>query len=418
MSNMTLAQINARQLQINQRMALIREEANKPDTTVERMTELDAEVTQLTQERADLVRQSVALRAEAQDFGNVLNNDAATMQRSTDPTQSIEYRTAFMEFVMRRKDNPILHRADASTTTNDIQSVIVPTVITDQLFAKKDNAGSIFARVTKTNYPAGMSIKTTNFKPTLEWVSENGKSDREKATSGSIVFSGFKGQIRLAISLESQVMSLAQFEAALLDRILKACSRGFDKVIVSGTGEGQPTGILTRKDYTKNTAKLNNKTIGDYAAWLKVYAQIPLAEQPGAVLHINKTDWQGHILGMKDENGRVIALDTMGFGGALIHMFMGKEVALLEDQGLPTFDSITGSATASKATAFAYYFDDAKYVFNSNMQLTLRNYIDEETDEKVHKATIIADGKVVDDDGLLIICRDVDATAEKETAGE
>ena len=74
------------------------------------------------------------------------------------------------------------------------------------------------------------------------------------------------------------------------------------------------------------------------------------------------------------------------------------------------FDSIEGNATASKTTAFAYFFDDRKYVLNSNLQLVLRKYIDEETDETIHKATLIADGKVVNDESLLIVCRDVDAT--------
>jgi hypothetical protein len=112
---------------------------------------------------------------------------------------------------------------------------------------------------------------------------------------------------------------------------------------------------------------------------------------------------------MKDSTNKVIALETMGFGGNIVPTFMGKEVVLLEDQGLPLFDSLTGSATASKSTAFAYFFDDTDYIFNSNMQLTLREYIDEDTDEKIHKATIICDGKVVDDDSLLVVCRDVDA---------
>lgn len=255
-----------------------------------------------------------------------------------------------------------------------------------------------------------MAIPTVNFKPELEWVAENGKPDRKKATTGNITFSVYKAQIRLAISLEARTMSLEQFEDALIDRIKKACARGFDKVIVAGTGSGQPTGILTGADYAKKAVKLNNKTMEDYSEWIKIWAKLPLIEQPGAQLHINKTDWQAHILGMKDSTGKVIALETMGFGGTLVPMFMGKEVVLLEDQGLPEFDTLTGNATASKATAFAYFFNDADYYFNSNMQLALREYIDEETDEKIHKATVLADGKVVDADSLLVVCRGTDAS--------
>lgn len=415
---MKLAEIIARLAEINTRMAAIRTEANAENTTVERMAELDAETVALDKERAELTKQSVLLRSEAQNFTPVVSAPAGAEpaeERSEDYYASMEYRLAFKKWVLERKATPAL-RADASTTTSGISSVIVPTVITDQLFAKKDNAGSIFARVRKTSYPAGISIKTVNFKPELEWVAENGKTDRKSATTGEIVFSGYKGQIRLAISLEAKTMSLEQFEATLLDRILKACSRGFDKAIVAGSGSGQPTGIITASaDGAKysgsdsNAVTLNDKTVEDYSEWIKIWAKIPLAEQAGAKLHINKVDWQAHILGMKDSNGKVIALETMGFGGNLVPMFMGKEVVLLENQGLKEFDAITGSATKSANTAFAYFFNDDAYVFNSNLQLTLRQYIDEDTDEVVHKATVIADGKVVDKDSLLIVCRGADA---------
>lgn len=412
----TLAEIMARLAEINTRMAAIRTEANAPETTTERMAELDAEVANLTNERADLTRKSVQLRAEAQNFAPVITGQNGASEnhadeRGADYYASLEYRQAFKTWVLERRATPAL-RADASTTTSGITSVIVPTVITDQLYAKKDNAGSIFARVRKTNYPAGQSIKTVNFKPELEWVAENGKTDRKNATTGEIVFNGYKAQIRLAISLEAKTMSLAQFEAALVDRLLKACSRGFDKAIVVGSGSGQPTGIITGATYTgekSNAVTLNNKTVEDYSEWIKIWAKIPLAEQSGAHLHINKEDWQAHILGMKDSTGKVIALETMGFGGNLVPMFMGREVVLLENQGLKTFDSITGSATKSANTAFAYFFNNDAYCFNSNLQLTLRQYIDEDTDETIHKATVIADGKVVDSDSLLVVCRGANA---------
>lgn len=113
---------------------------------------------------------------------------------------------------------------------------------------------------------------------------------------------------------------------------------------------------------------------------------------------------------MKDSTGRVIALDTVGFGGASVPTFMGRPVVLMEDQGMYNFDAITGSATKSKSTAFAYFFDDADYYFNSNMQLRLKEYTDEDTDEIIHKATIIADGKPVSTKSLIIVCRGADAT--------
>jgi HK97 family phage major capsid protein len=413
---MTLADIMKRTSEINARMADIAKEANMAETTVERMAELDNETTALVEERNDLTRQSVQLRATAQAYAPVISNDnIANVDVGLTPAQkarkkyaSREYREAFMNKWLYNIDSPLL-RADASTTTTDAASVIIPTTITAYLWKTNPYAGSIFARVTKTNHPFGLSIPKASFSAKISWPGENKTAEKSKATTGSLSFTGYKAQIQIAISLEAHVESLEGFESAFGEQLVQAFSEGYDEVIVAGDGAGKPTGILTT-DYTKaKTVLAKSADIEDYAFWLKAYAQIPRKEQAKATLHINKVDWQAHILGMKDNNGKVIALETIGFGGELVYTFCGKPVCLLEDQGLGNFDGITGAAKASKATAFAYFFDDSKYVFNSNMQLTLRQYIDESTDEIVRKATSICDGKVVDDDSLLIVCRNTEA---------
>jgi len=419
---MKLAEILKRQAEINTRMAAIKALAENPETSAEDIAKLDEETNNLIAERNELNRQAVALRATAEPFAPVVGgaDNGTPEQRANDVLGSLEYRKAFMNYMMRGEMSNILKRNDASTTTDGVTSVIIPATITSQLYERNPYAGSLFARVTKTNYPAGMNIPTINFTPTLSWVAENSKSDRLKATTGYISFSGYKGQIRLAISLETEVKTLEQFEARLLEALVDAVSEGLDTAITVGTGVGQPTGILTGDStfYGAHAVKLNNKQVEDYSEWIKVYSKLPRKVQSKAQLHINKVDWQAHILGMKDSNGKVIALETMGFGGNLVPMFMGKEVVILEDQGVADFDSITGSATASKTTAFAYFFDDRKYVLNSNLQLVLRKYIDEDTDETIHKATLIADGKVVNAESLLIVCRDVDATEEESAQAE
>lgn len=412
---MTLQQILARMAEINTRMAAIRAEADNPETQAERMAELNSEVDALVAERAELTRQSVQIRATAQEPQPVVAAPVVTEERSEDPTASLEYRKAFMNFVLRHEDSEILHRADSSTQKTNVTSVIVPTVITEKLFESNSLAGSIFARVTKTNFAPGMAVKTSTFAPTLSWVSENGKSDRQSAATGEITFNGYKGEIRVAISLEASTMSLDAFEAKLSSKILEGCAEGFDRAIVAGTGTGQPKGILTDGTYSGSTGvnafTLNNVTVSDYSEWVKLFAKIPQSKKAKAVLHINAVDWYSYIFGMKDENGRVIALDTVGFGGTMVPTFMGRPVVLMEDHGMYNFDAITGSATKSKSTAFAYFFDDADYYFNSNLQLRLKNYTDEETDELIHKATVIADGKPVDKKSLIIVCRGADATS-------
>ncbi len=435
----TLQELITRQQEINARMAEIKTKAADESTSMEDLTQLRSESESLNKERAMIEARIACLRSEINNpeavvteptggagsgAGNGGGSGASKRSTIVDPYATLEYRQAFMDYVTRGIVTPQLRaEGDAAGDTGsgttggtmqaDIKSVIIPTTITEKLFKRNERAGYLFARVRKTNYKAGMTLPMAKLRPRLEWVGENKTASKTKATTGSISFSGFKGQIKIALSLEAQVKSIEGFEEGLIDAILEGCAESFDEVITMGDGNEKPTGVIPGATYTgenKKAVVMNNKQIEDYSYWIQVYSKLPLKKQAKAQLHINKSDWQSHVLGMKDSNGKVIALETMGFGGNLVPMFMGREVVLLEDQGVPTFDSITRKATPAADTAFAYFLDNNDYWFNSNMQLTLRKYIDEDTDEEVSKATIICDGKVADTDSLLVICRGANAS--------
>lgn len=411
---MTMQELINKRTANNQRLIAIRNdiEQRKADIQSSELQALETEVGNLETENRNLDIQILQLRAEAgAGNGQTVIPQANTQTRSeADVYSSIEYRKAFMDYVMRGVYSPILkQRADESTKTTDVKSVIVPTTITDRLFERNEDAGQIFARVTKTQYPAGVEVPIANFKPRLEWVAENGKTDRKKATTGTVSFAGYKGQVRVGISLETQIRSLEQFERGLVDAILEGCLVSYDIAIVSGSGSGAPTGIITGANYQKNAATLNNKTVTSYAEWVKIFAKIPKRKKAHACLHINESDWYKYFVGMTDDKGNPVAFE-LAQQNDIQRKFLGREVVVLDEEyGLGTFEGVSGNAEASKDTAFAYFFNDADYIFNTNGQLVLREYIDEETDEKVHKATVVADGKVVNSDSLLVVCRGEDA---------
>ena len=61
------------------------------------------------------------------------------------------------------------------------------------------------------------------------------------------------------------------------------------------------------------------------------------------------------------------------------------------------------SVEAGKAFAFAFNMSD--YVLNTNYDIGVRRYFDENTDENITKATLIADGKVVNADSLVLLVK-------------
>ena len=70
----------------------------------------------------------------------------------------MEYRKAFMEYVLRGKEIPMELREDASTTVSDLGAG-VPSTLLDRIVDKLEATGMILSRVTRTNYKGGLSIE-------------------------------------------------------------------------------------------------------------------------------------------------------------------------------------------------------------------------------------------------------------------
>ena len=124
--------------------------------------------------------------------------------------------------------------------------------------------------------------------------------------------------------------------------------------------------------------------------------KMPRAYRSGMTLIMNDADWNNHIVGMVDSNGQPVARVTYGLDGTIAERFIGREVIPVEDL-LPSADA----AVAGDVIAILCKLPD--YMVNSNMQLTYRKYFNEDTDEWIDKATLIADGKLADPNGVVLI---------------
>ena len=64
----------------------------------------------------------------------------------------------------------------------------------------------------------------------------------------------------------------------------------------------------------------------------------------------------------------------------------------------------TYSTGVAENTAFAFLFNFKDYVLNTNYAMGVKKYEDNDTDDKVTKGIMLADGKVVDKNSLVTIC--------------
>lgn len=361
---------------------------NEAQTAIETRERLVKEATEINKGNTGEVREKLIPGGK--------NEEA---EEREDKYSTLEYRKAFMNYARTGIMSEEL-RADATTKTTDIGAVI-PTTIMNEVVQKLKSYGQIYSRIRKTAFKGGVKIPTSSVKPVATWKAEGTLSDKQKkAINTFIEFSYYKLQCRIATSLEADTVALPVFEATVAADMAEAIVVAIEISVVKGTGVGEPKGILT---HTAEIPAGQQITIvaADISKWDKwkknVFAKIPLAYEGSGLWVMTKATFEGYIDGMVDSAGQPIARTNYGITGAPVRRFGGYDVLCVESDLLPNYES------AAAGDVFMVFVDLSEYIFNSNLQMTLKKYFDEDTDEWIDKATLIGDGKLRDANGVLLV---------------
>jgi len=295
-------------------------------------------------------------------------------------TDTLEYRNAFKNYVLSGKESPEL-RENQTTHTTDIGAVI-PNTITNKIYEKIEKYGKIFAKITKTNIKGGVSVPTSSVKPVATWVSEGKVADTQKKTTGNVIFAYNKLQVRVAISLEAELVSLEVFEKTVVDNCYEAIIVALEKSVFVGTGEGQPKGIIVDAE----ALPINEVS---YETMCQIEGGVDEAYDETAEHYMTKKNYFEKVVGLVDQNGQPIARTSVGLDGKPEYAILGRKVNFVPA------DYLNGK--------FDVIVDLADFVCNSNMQLTMKKYFDEDTDQWVNKCTMICDGKLVSDQSRTVV---------------
>lgn len=300
-----------------------------------------------------------------------------------------EYRKAFMDYVCRGKKMPVQYRANETTSTDDIVA-LVPPVTLNRIVEKMEAYGMILPLVNRTSYKTGMNIPVASVKPTASWVAEGKGADRQKLPlEASITFGHFKLTCAVSVTIESEEMAMSAFETRLVNSISEAMAKAIEQAILTGTGSGQPTGILTdaSKGESISLSKLTYKDL------VSAEAALPMEYENNAVWVMSKKTFM-EFVGMTDSQGQPVARVEHGIAAAPERTLLGRRVVLTNY--LPAF------STSLKATdVFAMLYNFGDYTLNTNFSIGMRTYMDNDSDDIVRKSIMIVDGKPVDYTSLV-----------------
>lgn len=331
------------------------------------------------------------------------------------PYSTVEYRRAFKDYVQKGTPIPadlikVDYRAGGAagtTVTADIGAIVPETIMNEFIKDVSKVYGNIYAKVRKLNVKGGVKFPISKLKANFKWITETTPSGKQEAgdIKDYVEFSYNLGEIRVAQTLLSQIVSLDLFESEVTKLLVEAYVEELDKGIISGTGSGQLLGI-TKDPRVTNVVELTEAEFADWTAWRKkLFAKLPLSKRGRGEFLFPSSTVESYLYTMKDKNDRPLFREATDLSvGNEAGSFFGREVTLVEPDVIADF----GDAAAGDVVGI--FWNPTDYAINTNLEFGIKRYFDDDTNEWINKGITIVDGKILDPSGCYLI-------KKKATAG-
>ena len=330
--------------------------------------------------------------------------------RVVDPYDTEEYRMQFMNYVLGRGPQPnvITNSPTNGPTTTTDGSAVIPTTMLREIVQQLKERGVIFNSLRHLNVQGGVEIPILTLKPEAAWQGETASQTAQKIQANSkITFGYYLAECKISQTLVAATVTFQEFQELIVPLAVEALITLIEQGVFNGNGSGKMTGIIATSSIPY--AEMTATEILDYKEWKKVYAKVPKRYRANGSWYMAQSTFDVYIDGMVDDNGQPIGRVNYGIDGEPTQRFAGKPVETVEEDVLAFFDD------ASNGDTFAVFGDLSNYGFNSNMQMTSIEWIDYNTNLKYTKVMLIADGKVIDKNGFLIVKKKV--VSEQSNSG-
>lgn len=411
-----LARLNAKKSTLSAR-ALASQDVNEVRSINEELTDVNAEIEETqaeitaideeeaakpTEERAAVPANATLVNGSIVGAFTQGANATDEKRDNVDPTDTMEYRSAFMRYVQTGEP---MKRAGEAISTNDTGAAIPLTIMNEVINTVRLRYGNLYSKVRKTNVAGGVEVPIGALKAKFKWINEKTVSPRQKLDPlGKISFSYHTAEIRISQTFLSQILTLSAFEAKIAEVIATAYLEAMDYGIVNGSGDGSMLGILNDPRVI-NTITMTAAQINDWTKWRKnFFSQLPLGYRSGEFIFPLSTV-ESYLETMADANNNPIFRQSTGLevndGDARNPngRFFGRDISLVEPDIIADFD------TAQQGDVIGIYWQPMEYAINENFGFTMRRYFDEEENEWVDKALVVVDGKVLNPTGYYKIIK-------------
>ena len=302
--------------------------------------------------RAAYPQTNVQARAGKEE--NTMNNtsfnpiESAVLNAATtnpDTHAAPEYRSAFFKNLLGKEltegENRAFaaaraeKRADSFNTLSN-SAAVVPTQTLNEVIKQARNTNGLFNEVRIFNVPSNLSVPVGTPTDAASWHTEGAAVDRNSVASTAVTFTGRELIKVLSMSAAVKRMELKAFERYITDELKNSVADAVGAAIVSGSGNGQPTGILSGITWTDvNTVSTTALTADNLLA---AVAKMPAGYAGGAKFAMSTATLFGQVYTLKDGNERYLFTDPAAGG---VRRLFGFEIVI--DDNIPAGTVLFGN---------------------------------------------------------------------------
>jgi len=266
-------------------------------------------------------------------------------QTPADTHATPEYRSAFFKNLLGKELSEAEtramqaakaeKRADSFNTLSN-SAAVIPTQTLNEIIKQARNTNGLYNEIRLFNVPANLSVPVGTPTDAAAWHVEGEAVDREKATTTAVNFSAYELIKVLSMSAAVKRMEISAFESYITQELRSAIADAIGAAIVSGTGNGQPTGILSGITWTDENSLTVDALTGDKL--LEAIALLPAGYAGGAKFAMSTATLFGQVYPLKADDGTYLFTDPASGG---VHRLFGFEIVI--DDNIPAGTVLFGN---------------------------------------------------------------------------
>lgn len=264
---------------------------------------------------------------------------------NTDTHDTPEYRSAFYKSLLGKEltdgETRAMQaaqaekRADAFNTLSN-SAAVVPTTTLNEVVKQAWGVNGLYNEVRLFSVPNNLSVPVGTPTDAAAWHTEGAAVERKNLTTAAVTFTGRELIKVLSMSAAVKRMDISAFERYLTDELKSCIADAIGAAIVNGTGDGQPTGILSGITWDAGNSISTAALTADNL--LAAVALLPAGYAGGAKFAMSTATLFGTVYPLKDGENRYFFTDPERGG---VRRLFGFEIVL--DDNIPAGTILFGN---------------------------------------------------------------------------